>query len=98
MTEAAARAEMGKFRTQIDNIDVEILGLLNLRGVIAQEIGGIKRRASLPIVEMGRERQVVANMVERNGGPLPPDSVERIFQAIMIEMRNLQCTPEPEAS
>jgi chorismate mutase len=90
MTEAEARAELGKFRGQIDELDGQILALLNRRARIAEEIGDIKRAAGLPVVELSRETAVVDNMVARNSGPLTNLSVSVIYRAIMLEMRRIQ--------
>lgn len=84
------RIQLAEFRQQIDDIDLKILALLNQRGKIAQQIGIVKKMSSLAIVELQREQQVVSNMLAANEGPLPNDSVERLFSSIMIEMRNLQ--------
>ena len=84
------RIQLAEFRQQIDDIDLKILTLLNQRGKIAQQIGIVKKMSSLAIVELQREQQVVSNMLAANEGPLPNDSVERLFSSIMIEMRNLQ--------
>ncbi len=84
------RIKLAELRQQIDAIDLDILALLNQRGKIAQEIGLVKKTSNLAIVELQREQQVVANMLAANKGPLPNDSVERLFSSIMIEMRNLQ--------
>jgi chorismate mutase/prephenate dehydratase len=92
MTEQEARAELGKFRSKIDELDTKILELLNRRARIAEEIGDVKRSAGLPVVEMARETAVVDNMVARNTGPLPDLSVAAVFRAIMLEMRHIQET------
>ncbi|MDX2178868.1 MAG: chorismate mutase [Bryobacteraceae bacterium] len=81
---------LARYRTQIDKIDRDLLGLLNRRGRIAQKIGAVKREHSLAIVEPAREQQVVANLIAANSGPLANDAIERIFLGVMIEMRNLQ--------
>lgn len=92
MTEAEARAELGKYRGRIDELDGQILALLNQRAKIAEEIGDVKRSAGLPVVELSRETAVVDNMVARNSGPLTNLSVAVIYRAIMLEMRRIQET------
>jgi chorismate mutase-like protein len=87
---ADPKASLARYRRRIDAIDQKLLALLNERGRIAQKTGGVKQQAGLAIVEPSREQQVVANMLAANNGPLPDDSVERLFLSIMIEMRNLQ--------
>ncbi len=85
-----AKAELASLRSKIDKIDHKLLDLLNRRGEIARQIGTVKNTHGLAIVEPGREQQVVSGMIAANRGPLPADSIERIFAGIMIEMRNLQ--------
>ena len=92
MTEPEARAELGKFREQIDRLDGQIVDLLNQRARIAEQIGDVKRAANLPVVELSRETAVVDNMVALNQGPLTNLSVAVIYRAIMLEMRRIQET------
>lgn len=87
---ADPKAALLRHRQSIDAIDRKLLLLLNQRGRVAQRIGKLKKGNGLAIVEPSREQQVVANMIAANTGPLPADSVERIFANVMIEMRNLQ--------
>jgi chorismate mutase-like protein len=84
------RIVLNRHRRRIDAIDRKLLMLLNQRGRIARQIGAVKNAHGLAIIEPAREQQVVANMISANPGPLPSDSIERIFSGIMIEMRNLQ--------
>ena len=46
-------------RTQIDEIDSELLGLLAKRMVVAKEIGVVKATAHLPIVQPDRYRALL---------------------------------------
>lgn len=78
------------FRSQIDGVDQKILELLNQRAGIALQIGDTKRAAGLPVVELTRERAVIEGMGSRNEGPLSNEAVERIYTAVMLEMRRLQ--------
>jgi chorismate mutase-like protein len=91
--EVDPRIALTGFRHQIDTIDRQLLDLLNQRGRVAQQIGLVKSQHGLAVVEPSREQQVVANMMAANEGPLPNDSIERIFLGVMIEMRNLQRKP-----
>lgn len=84
------RAPLKEFRQQIDAIDLDVLALLNRRAAIAEKIGDTKRALGLEIVEATREQEVVENMMRANRGPLPADSVERIFLRVMREMRAIQ--------
>ena len=85
-----AAEKLKGFRCQIDALDGRILELLSERAQVALQIGSTKREAGLPVVELSRERAVVEGMGARNSGPLSNDAVERIYTAIMMEMRRLQ--------
>jgi len=87
---AEATEKLKLFRARIDEIDSSILDQLNRRAAVALEIGATKRAAGLPVVELSRERAVVEGMVGRNLGPLSPEAIERIYTAVMLEMRRLQ--------
>jgi chorismate mutase/prephenate dehydratase len=77
-------------RDEIDRIDSELLLLLNRRAVCAQEIGHIKKRNGQPIFVPDREKAVLARLVESNRGPLPNQSIEEVFQAIIEQMKRLE--------
>jgi chorismate mutase len=99
MTTDEARARLDEFRVLIDDIDRRIVELINERTRVVEEIGRIKREAQLPVYEPKREEQVFANITSTNRGPIPADSVRRIFERIIDEMRTLQrrkISPHPE--
>lgn len=87
---ASAQQALAECREQIDQLDRDILDLLNRRTKIVERIGSIKREHQLAIYEPKREEQVFANVLEHNGGPLPPEAVKRLFERIIDEMRTLQ--------
>ena len=82
--------ELAECRDRIDDVDRRILGLLNERTRIVERIGAVKREFTMPIYEPKREDEVFRNVMENNGGPLPPDAVKRVFERIIDEMRNVQ--------
>ena len=90
MTVEEARAQLEQFRVLIDDIDRRLVGLLNERTHVVEEIGRVKRQAQLPIYEPRREEQVFANITQANHGPLTPEAVRRIFERIIDEMRTIQ--------
>jgi len=99
MTQDEARALLDEFRVSIDDIDRRIVELINERTRVVEEIGRVKREAQLPIYEPKREEQVFANITACNHGPVPSDSVRRIFERIIDEMRTIQrrrISPHPE--
>lgn len=99
MTPDEARLRLDEFRVSIDDIDRRIVELINERTRVVEEIGRVKREAQLPVYEPKREEQVFANITSANQGPIPSDSVRRIFERIIDEMRTLQrrkISPHPE--
>ncbi len=81
---------LARHRDRIDQVDRCLLELLNERTRVVEEIGRIKRAARMPIYEPRREDEVFRNVTEHNGGPLGADSVKRIFERIIDEMRKVQ--------
>ena len=77
-------------RERIDELDRRLVALLNERTAIVEKIGQAKKEAQLPVYEPQRENAVYANITAVNSGPLPNDSVQRIFERIMDEMRKIQ--------
>jgi chorismate mutase-like protein len=83
-------AALDRHRERIDVIDLKILALINERTAIVEQIGDLKQQAALPIYEPKREDQVYRNVLDHNHGPLPPESVKRVFERIIDEMRTVQ--------
>ena len=77
-------------RTGIDNVDRRIVELLNERTIFVERIGSIKQSFKMPIYEPKREEEVYLNIGASNLGPMPADSVKRIFERIIDEMRTIQ--------
>lgn len=82
--------ELADCRDQIDQVDIKILELLNERTRVVEQIGLIKQQMSMPIYEPKREEEVYRNIREHNKGPMPSDSVKRVFERIIDEMRQVQ--------
>ena len=82
--------DLNRCRERIDTLDLKLLEVLNERTAIVEEIGRIKQELRLAIYEPKREDQVFANVLAHNHGPLPNEAVQRIFERIIDEMRNVQ--------
>ena len=81
---------ISKFRTEIDNIDVEIVGLLNRRAASATKIGHVKREYDVPVYVPSREEEVIDHVQKVNMGPLSNDALQRLFERIIDESRRLE--------
>lgn len=77
-------------RGEIDTIDAELLRLLNRRTQLALELAGRKRQAGLRLRDRRREAEVLARARASNAGPLAPESLDRLFRAILSESRRTQ--------
>ena len=92
MNADAAGEKLAECRRNIDTVDRQIVALLNERTRIVETIGAIKREFQMPVYEPKREDEVYRNILASNHGPLPPESVKRIFERVIDEMRTLQKT------
>ena len=77
-------------RTQIDDVDRELLALLNQRARLAQEVGDVKKQEGSVAFRPEREAQVIDGIKTRNPGPLLAESVAPIWREIMSACRALE--------
>lgn len=82
--------ELTALRGEIDTINQEILVLLNKRAEVVLEIGKLKKENSMEVYDPGREKQIENNLVKLNTGPMPDESVIKIFREIISACRELQ--------
>lgn len=92
MTVDEAKEALRACRDEIDGIDRRMVALLNERSRVVERIGAVKASMDMQVYEPKREDAVYANIVAANGGPIPHESVRRIFERIIDEMRTLQRT------
>jgi chorismate mutase len=78
------------WRKKIDAIDLELVKLLNERGIAARAIGRLKQQTNLPVYEPQREEIILQNVSKANAGPLPTPDLHFIFQNIIAVMRSFQ--------
>jgi len=82
--------DIADWRKQIDELDIRLVELLNLRAQAAREIGKLKRNTSMPIYEPDRERTIFENVRKANQGPLPDSELRHVYERIIDVMRNIQ--------
>lgn len=78
------------YRKEIDDIDGAIVSLLNRRAKTVGEIGKIKAKAGLPIIDLERESEVLQNILSGNEGVLHEWQLATIYQKILEESRQIQ--------
>ena len=57
------------------------------------EIGKIRKEEGLPVFDASREQEILNRVAEKTraqNGPLSPESMQRIFQTIMTETRQVE--------
>ena len=84
------QAEIDVWRSRIDRIDAQLIGLLNSRSACAVEIGRLKRLLGLPVYSPEREAWILERVMRDNPGPLEPTAVRRVFERIIDESRRLE--------
>ncbi len=85
--------DLNDWRNEINDLDREIVTVLNRRAACVLELAPLKRRQGIPIYEPDRERRVHENIGAANAGPLSNESLARIYEAVIREMRELQNRP-----
>ena len=75
-------------RDQLDILDERILSLLSERAKVIMQVADFKRRHNIPIY-------VPARLRIANPGPLPGDTIERIYLTILEEMRKFESEHSP---
>jgi len=81
-------------RAEIDGLDEHILKLLCQRIAAAKEIGDLKRSLDLEVVDPAREGRILRRLSEQSRGPLGPDAIRAVFQAIIASARAVQEPPQ----
>ena len=82
--------DLSDWRAEIDALDRQLVELLNQRARSVLGLAPLKRARGVPVHEPNRERAVLENIAASNSGPLGNESLERIFEAVIREMRAMQ--------
>lgn len=77
-------------RSQIDEVNLEILKLLNKRGNLVQEIGKLKEVQGVKRFDPLRERVMLDLVAEHNEGPFETSTLQHIFKTIFKTGLELQ--------
>ena len=82
--------DLSALRTQIDDIDEQLVKLLNERARLALQVGIIKKGEN--IYRPRREAEVLKHVVQASDGPLSDEALKRIFEAVILVCRTIQHT------
>lgn len=79
-----------ELRVRVDEVDKDLVGLLNERARIVQEIASIKGQAGRQIFDPKREEEILRRVAEENEGPIYDSSMREIFELILHRIRDLE--------
>ncbi len=79
-----------ELRSVVDQIDDELIGLLERRASLVDEVASAKREAGLPLHDPDRERLVLERLGARAKGKFPAQAIEAVYREIMSACLALQ--------
>ena len=82
--------DLDVLRNKIQKIDHEIVSLLNQRIEAVQQIGQIKIKLGLPIIDKEREKRVLSHVMNTSHNPIYSNSIQNIYQHIIQICRETQ--------
>ena len=90
--DTGARGELGQLRTEIEQVDADLVQLIAKRVRLAREVGEAKRRAGMPTLDPTREATVVRRAVTlaREAGLEPDEEVRQIYWLLIALCRRAQ--------
>ncbi|MBM7701183.1 bifunctional 3-deoxy-7-phosphoheptulonate synthase/chorismate mutase [Metabacillus iocasae] len=82
--------KLTELRTQIDELNLQILNLINKRGQLVQEVGKLKEVQGTNRFDPVRERAMLDLIQENNNGPFETSTLQHIFKEIFKANLELQ--------
>jgi 3-deoxy-7-phosphoheptulonate synthase / chorismate mutase len=74
--------ELDQLRNRLDDVNLQILELVNLRAAIVKQIGQIKNKQGIKRFDPVREREMLDQLIQHNNGPFDNSTIEHIFKEI----------------
>ena len=82
--------ELAELRQELDQLDREIVSLFERRMAISRQVAQYKLAHDLPVLDAGREAQVIASREAMLTDPALAPSVRGLFASIMALSRQEQ--------
>lgn len=82
--------QLENLRSQLDQLNLQILDLLNQRAALSQEIGKVKLAQGINKFDPERERFMLNQITENNQGPFTDSTVQYLFKQIFKASLDLQ--------
>jgi len=73
---------LGTLRSQIDEINLQLLDLLNKRAAVASEIGNIRAELGTEFYDPEREANMLTILQQQNEGPFSNETISSLFREI----------------
>lgn len=83
-------SELDALRGAIDEVDRQIVALFERRMAVTQQVGEYKQANGIPVLDAGREREVIANKMACLHNPELKTDVALLYQTIMGISRRQQ--------
>ena len=85
-----AKEHLLELRQKIDKVDLELLNALNQRSKLVIEVGKIKQKEQIEVLDKGRETALMKRLSEHNTGPLDEEMLQDLFLSIINIQKRLQ--------
>ena len=82
--------ELQELRQEIDRIDAQIVALFEARMAVTQKVGEYKVKRGLPVLDAGREKEVLAKKTALLKDPDRAEDVTVLYECIMGISRRQQ--------
>lgn len=79
-----ASQELDRLRSNIDQINLQVLELLNERGRLVQGVGNLQEVQGVKRFDPVREREMLNLIAENNNGPFETSTLQHIIKAWFI--------------
>ncbi len=88
--ESEYHRQLEKMRKSIDTIDTDIVDLINQRLHITKDVGELKKKYGIKVLDKSRENIIMKRISGLNKGPVGDTVLHYIFSVIMAASRELQ--------
>jgi 3-deoxy-7-phosphoheptulonate synthase / chorismate mutase len=79
--------ELMQYRSEIAELDDEIIGLLIQRFELTDEVGRIKKKNGIPVENKEIEAKILSRFIERLEGKSSKESILKIYKEIFTESK-----------
>jgi chorismate mutase len=89
-------SEIAHYRSAVDELDQQIVGLLKARFQLARELAVAKKRAAVPVMDHERELSILERVSTMSSNSPDRTNVVAVFRHIIQESRAVQLRTEVE--